>query len=141
MGQTVYLKRKEIFAASHRLHSNELTDEQNKTLFGKCNHINGHGHNYGLEVVVKGEIDDETGIVMNLVDLKQIIHDVVMSKVDHRHLNLDVEEFKTLNPTTENVAVVIWQWLDAAIGDKLLHEVTVHETDKNSVMINRSSFS
>ena len=137
MEYIVNLTRKETFAASHRLHSNELTDKENKKLFGKCNHIHGHGHNYGLEVTVRGNVDKKTGIVINLVDLKDIINDVVMSKVDHKHLNFDVEEFKILNPTTENLAIVIWNWLDEAIGDGLLYEVIIHETDKNSVSINR----
>lgn len=137
MKRTVNLTRKESFAASHRLHSQELSDAENKKLFGKCNHIHGHGHNYGLEVTVRGEIDEKTGIVINLVDLKDIIHEVVMKKVDHKHLNFDVEEFQTLNPTTENLALVIWNWLDEAIGAELLYEVTVRETDKNSVTINR----
>lgn len=124
------LSRRETFSASHRLHSNDLSDKENVALFGKCNHANGHGHNYVMEVVVKGVIDPKTGIVMNLADLKRIIHDCVLVKVDHRHLNLDVQEFAKLNPTVENIAVVIWRWLKPDLGN-LLYEVRLHETENN----------
>jgi len=123
------LTRRETFSASHRLYSNQMSDEQNHALFGKCAHVNGHGHNYVLEVSVKGGID-KNGLVMNLTDLKQIIHDNVLAKVDHKHLNLDVQEFKTLNPTAENIAFVIWGWLKPSLGG-LLYEVKLHETENN----------
>jgi 6-pyruvoyltetrahydropterin/6-carboxytetrahydropterin synthase len=124
------LIRRETFSASHRLLSKDLSDAENEALFGKCFYANGHGHNYVLKVSVFGDIDPKTGIVMNLTDLKKIIHERVMSKVDHRHLNLDVEEFKTLNPSAENIAYVIWQWLKPALGG-LLHEVELFETENN----------
>jgi len=127
------LTRRETFSASHRLVSQELSDEENSKLFGKCFHPNGHGHNYVIEVSVLGDINPKTGIVMNLTELKRIIHDVVMSKVDHRHLNLDVEEFKTLNPTAENIAYVIWQWLKPSLG-ALLYEIKLHETENNAAV-------
>lgn len=123
------LTRRETFAASHRLHADALSDAENQALFGPCNRPNGHGHNYVLYVSVKGPIDSETGIVMNLVDLKDVIRTHVMSKVDHRHLNLDVPEFQTLNPTVENIAVVIWRWLKPHLP--LLEEVKVYETENN----------
>lgn len=123
------LTRRETFSASHRLYSAAMSDEQNRALFGKCAHVNGHGHNYVVEVSVKGAID-KNGLVMNLTDLKQAIHDHVLSKVDHKHLNLDVPEFKTLNPTAENIAYVIWGWLKPSLGS-LLHEVKLHETENN----------
>ena len=127
---TAILSRRETFSASHRLHCNNLGDEENRKLFGKCNHTSGHGHNYVLEVLVKGTIDEKTGLVMNLADLKQIIHDHVLIKVDHKHLNVDVPEFKTLNPTTENVAKIIWDWLKPQLGG-LLYEVRLQETENN----------
>lgn len=122
----IILSRRESFSASHRLHSVHLSDEENRELFGKCNRINGHGHNYYVEVSIKGEIDAH-GIVMNLFTLKQTIEEHVLSKVDHRHLNLDVPEFKTLNPTVENLAVVMWNWLRPPLG-ALLYEIKLHET-------------
>jgi 6-pyruvoyltetrahydropterin/6-carboxytetrahydropterin synthase len=124
------LTRRETFSASHRLLAHGLSDEENRALFGKCYHVNGHGHNYVLEVSVRGPVDAKTGIVMNLVELKQLIHEHVLSKVDHRHLNLDVEEFRALNPSAENIAYVVWQWLKPSLG-ALLHEVRLHETENN----------
>lgn len=127
---TAILSRRETFSASHRLHCNELSDEENKALFGKCNRDNGHGHNYVLEVLIKGPINPKTGLVMNLADLKALIHTHVLDKLDHRHMNLDVAEFKALNPTTENVTKVIWGWLAPHL-DGLLYEVRLHETENN----------
>lgn len=115
------------FSASHRLHSDTLSDQENLRLFDKCNRPNGHGHNYMLEVVVKGPIDS-TGLVMHTAELEGAIETHVMQKIDHRHLNLDVPEFKTLNPTVENIAVVIWGWLKPVLGARL-YEVRVDETN------------
>lgn len=126
---TATLTRREIFSASHRLHSKHLSDAENAALFGKCGYANGHGHNYALEVSVRAPIDDN-GLVMNLTDLERIIEEHVMRRVDHRHLNLDVAEFADLNPTVENIAVVIWRWLKASLGE-LLYEVKLYETEKN----------
>lgn len=128
-----YLARRESFSASHRLHSPHLSDEENARLFGKCNRANGHGHNYVLEVTVRGPIDPATGLVMHLSDLKRILREEVLPKVDHRHLNLDVAEFAALNPTAENIACVVWQWLLPSLGG-LLHEVKLQETEKNTVI-------
>ena len=126
-----YLSRRARFSASHRLHSKELSDEENQTLFGKCHRDNGHGHNYVFEVILKGEIDPRSGIVMDLSVLKKIIEEQVLEDFDHRHLNLDVVEFKDLNPTVENIARVIWDRLSRALPKGLLHEVKVHETENN----------
>ena len=131
---TVYLTRRESFSASHRLHAATLSDSENQKLFGKCNHIHGHGHNYILEVTLRGNVDSKTGLTFNLTDLKAIIADCVLSRADHKHLNLDIPEFKTINPTTENLAVAIWNWLHERIPTSLLYEVKVWETDKNSVV-------
>ncbi|MBN8531060.1 MAG: 6-carboxytetrahydropterin synthase [Alphaproteobacteria bacterium] len=127
----VTLTRRETFAAAHRLHSDALSPEQNTALFGKCNHTNGHGHNYTLEVTLRGEVNPETGILFNLTELKAILQERVLARVDHRNMNLDIGEFRTLNPTAENMAVVFWGWLKASALGSLLHEVRLWETDKN----------
>lgn len=126
-----YLSRRSVFSASHRLHSKSLSAAENTRLFGKCNGINGHGHNYVLEVVVRAAIHPQTGLIMNLVDLKQSIDDTVMKEMDHKNLNLDVPAFKELNPTVENMAVVIWQMLENTLAPGLLFEVRLHETENN----------
>jgi len=125
-----YLSRREIFAASHRLHCHDLTDDENQKLFGKCNHIHGHGHNYILEVIVKGEIDSKMGLVMNLADLKDIIAKHILDKIDHKHFNFDIPEFKEMNPTAENIVLIFWQWLSEPLG-ALLYEIKLHETENN----------
>lgn len=130
----VCLSRRASFSSSHRLHSHQLSNEENRRLFGKCNSANGHGHNYVIEVIVRGEIDEKTGIVMNLDLLKEAIHSCILSRLDHKNLNLDVKEFKTLNPTAENIVVVCWQWLLEKIPSSLLYEVRLHETENNLVI-------
>lgn len=126
----VYLTRRATFSASHRLHQPQLTTEENVQLFGKCHHIHGHGHNYVLEITVQGEIDS-TGIIINLIDLKKIIEEKILIKVDHKHLNLDVKEFELLNPTAENMVVVFWNWLQESLSH-CLYEVKLHETENNT---------
>jgi len=126
-----YLSRRATFSASHRLHSKHLSDDENKIIFGKCNHASGHGHNYELEVVIKGKIDAKTGLIFNLTDLKAIIDKAVIQKVDHRHLNLDVPEFAEQNPTAEVMARVFWSWLQPELPAHLLYEVRVRETENN----------
>lgn len=126
----VQLSRRETFSASHRLLSPHLNEAENQAAFGKCYHASGHGHNYELEVSIRGEVNPRTGLVMNLTVLKEVIHEHVIAKVDHRHLNLDVPEFATLNPTAENMAVVIWKWLHPHLGE-LLYEVRLRETENN----------
>ena len=129
----LYLTRRSTFCASHRLHSPDLTDDENRRVFGKCNHPNGHGHNYELVVTVRGEVDPRTGMVMNLSDLKRVVKDAVVDLVDHTHLNFDVPAFRGVIPTAENMAVVFWGLLDAALPRRgLLHEVKVRETENNS---------
>jgi len=126
-----YLSRRVTFCASHRLHSSDLSDSENQKIFGKCNHHYGHGHNYELEVVLRGKINSKTGLIFNLTDLKTIIERVVLSKVDHRHLNLDVPEFSRENPTAEVIAKVFWNWLKSEIPNALLYEVRLRETENN----------
>ncbi|PYV43992.1 MAG: hypothetical protein DMG94_13965 [Acidobacteria bacterium] len=107
----LYLTRKAEFAASHYYHNPELSPEENRRLFGKCNNPNGHGHNYVLEVTVKGEVDPRSGFVVDLKQLKETMHREVLDAMDHRLLNKEVPEFATRIPTTENLAIAIWQRL------------------------------
>ena len=109
MSQYVYLTRKCEFSASHYYHNPEFSAEENRRIFGKCNNLNGHGHNYTLELTVKGEVDPKSGFVINLVDLKEILNREVLDVFDHRHLNKEVPEFATQIPTTENIAISIWR--------------------------------
>eukprot|EP00055_Hartaetosiga_balthica_P006353 m.19783 g.19783 ORF g.19783 m.19783 type:complete len:170 (+) comp5172_c0_seq1:1-510(+) len=129
-----YISRVEIFSACHRLHSKHLTDEENVDVFGKCNNPNGHGHNYKVEVTLRGPVDPKTGMVINLVDLKKYMNKAIMDTMDHKHLDLDVSYFKDVVSTTENVCVYIWERMLEQLPSKaLLFEVKVHETDKNIV--------
>ncbi|EFX89785.1 hypothetical protein DAPPUDRAFT_230142 [Daphnia pulex] len=132
-----YLTRRETFSASHRLHSPLLTDEENRKIFSKCNNPNGHGHNYTVEVTIRGPIDQKTGMVMNLSDLKIYMEESIMKVMDHKNLDKDVPHFHNLVSTTENVAVFIWNSLSAQLpNSSLLYEVKVFETDKN-IMVYR----
>ena len=118
------------FSAAHRLHSPDLSDEENKELFGKCNNIHGHGHNYELEVSIHGSIDPQTGMIMDLAKLMQIVQEEVLDRFDHKHLNLDTEEFRSLNPTGENIVKIIWDLLHPRLGTHLTR-VGLWETPKN----------
>ena len=128
---TVYVTRKVHFNAAHRLHNPDKPDEWNRETFGKCNHPNYHGHNYTLEVTVAGEPDPETGYVIDLGALKQIVHERVVEKVDHRNLNLDVDFMDGVLPSTENFAVAIWNELEDALPAGRLHCVRLYETERN----------
>lgn len=128
-GALIRLTRKYHFCAAHRLHSDELSAEENEKLFGKCNNPNGHGHNYYLDVVVEGEPDPVTGMIIHLSELDRIVEKQVLDKVDHKHLNLDTEEFKALNPTSEVVAMVIYNMLSPHLPT--LCKVGLWETEKN----------
>jgi 6-pyruvoyltetrahydropterin/6-carboxytetrahydropterin synthase len=125
--------RKAHFNAAHRLHNPSLSEEENKRLFGLCNNPNYHGHNYSLEVKVKGEIDPITGYVIDAKILKNIIKVEVEDKFDHRNLNIDVEEFKNLNPTAENIAIVIWNKVRNKLPEHLTLSVRLYETENNFV--------
>ncbi|KJE89815.1 6-pyruvoyl tetrahydropterin synthase [Capsaspora owczarzaki ATCC 30864] len=129
-----YLSRRESFSAAHRLHSPELSDADNVAIFGKCNNPNGHGHNYEVEVVIRGEIDPRTGMVMNLTDLKEIMRQAIMEPLDHKHLDKDVPYFATVPSTTENLAVYIWRQLVPLLPAGRLYEVCIHETDRNVII-------
>ncbi|XP_057366600.1 6-pyruvoyl tetrahydrobiopterin synthase-like [Daphnia carinata] len=132
-----YLTRRETFSACHRLHSPLLTDEENLQIFSKCNNPNGHGHNYTVEVTIRGPIDEKTGMVMNLSELKLHMEQSIMNMMDHKNLDKDVPHFHHLVSTTENLAVFIWDSLSANMANpSLLYEVKIFETEKN-IMIYR----
>jgi 6-pyruvoyltetrahydropterin/6-carboxytetrahydropterin synthase len=129
----VTVSRKAHFNAAHRLFNPNWSFEKNEEVFGKCNNPNFHGHNYELIVSVKGTIDPETGYVVDMKVLKQIIKEHVEDVFDHKNLNLDTEEFKELNPTAENIAVVIWNKLRPHIKSELELKVKLYETERNFV--------
>lgn len=129
----ITVSRKAHFNSAHRLYRADWDDATNLKVFGKCSYPNYHGHNYNLIVSVTGEINPETGFVINLKDLSDIIKAHVEEKFDHRNLNIDVEEFKTLIPTAENIAVVIWGILREKLDSKLQLKVTLYETERNLV--------
>jgi 6-pyruvoyltetrahydropterin/6-carboxytetrahydropterin synthase len=125
---TVYLTRKAEFSASHLYHNPEFSAEENQRVFGKCNNPHGHGHNYTLEVTVKGKVDARSGFVVDLKQLKEIMHREVLDAFDHRFLNKEIPEFFKTIPTTENLAIVIWQRLAPMLKAAELHRVRVYET-------------
>ena len=127
----IYLTRRETFAAAHRLYKEGLSDKENLKLFGKCSNPNWHGHNYTLEVVVAGNVDPATGFVIDLKKLKDIIIEHVISKVDHKNLNIDTDFMKGLNPTSENIVVAIWNQLKDKIPSGKLFSVKLYETENN----------
>jgi len=127
----IYITRRETFAAAHRLFKDGLTDEENLKLFGKCSNPNWHGHNYTLEVVVAGEVNPATGFVLDLKELKEIIRENVISKVDHKNLNIDTDFMKGLNPTSENIVMAIWKQLADKISAGKLYSIKLYETENN----------
>ena len=129
----VSVSRKEHFNAAHRLYRKDWSDEKNLEVFGLCSNPLYHGHNYVLEVTVSGEIDPETGYVMDLKILKQIIREEVIDAFDHHNLNEDTEEFKNLNPTAENIAAVIYQKIRKRLDSKYDLKIRLFETERNFV--------
>lgn len=125
--------RKAHFNAAHRLHNPNWSDEKNKSVFGLCNNENFHGHNYELEVKLSGEIDPETGYLIDLKILKDLIKNEVENRFDHKNLNLDTPEFKNLNPTAENICIVIWNILRKKLDSKFDLSVRLYETPRNFV--------
>ncbi len=125
--------RKEHFNAAHRLHNPDWTAEKNRDVFGKCNNPHYHGHNYELLVKLTGEPDPETGYVFDMKVLSDLIKENVLDKFDHRNLNLDTDEFKSVNPTAENIAVVIWNILREKIDPQYDIKITLYETERNIV--------
>ena len=133
MNNRLAVTRREHFNAAHRLHNANWSLEKNKEVFGKCNNPNFHGHNYELEVKVIGEIQQDTGYVIDTKELSNIIKTKVLDKFDHQNLNLDVEEFKVLNPTTENIAKVIYMILRPLIELQYELKIKLYETPRNFV--------
>jgi 6-pyruvoyltetrahydropterin/6-carboxytetrahydropterin synthase len=122
------------FSAAHRLHNPDRDAEWNRRVYDKCDNPAGHGHNYVIEVSVKGRTDPETGMVIDLKKLKSIMRRAVVDRVDHRNLNEDVDFLRGVVPTAENLARAFWQELAPAIDEGELHEIVLRETDRNSVV-------
>ncbi len=127
----VYVTRRETFSAAHRLFNPKFTPEENEKIFGKCSNPNWHGHNYILEVVVSGNPNPETGFVINLSELKKIIKEFVINKVDHKNLNTETDFMKGIIPSTENITIAIWKELYDKIPSGKLYSVKVSETENN----------
>ena len=129
----VYLTREESFSAAHRLSIDEWSEEKNKAIFGKCANRNFHGHNFLVKITVKGEPDSQTGFAMNVTDLSKIMKDKIVERFDHKNLNVDVPDFVKIQPTCENLCIVIWELLVNEIADNTaaeLHQVRVYETPR-----------
>ena len=128
----VTVTRRVHFNAAHRLHNPALSDADNARIYGPCNNPNFHGHNYDLDVSVEDDIDARTGFVADLGAVKRVVEERVVARLDHRNLNLDVPEFRSLNPTTENLVVVIWKLLDGHLPGRL-SKLVLWETPRNYV--------
>jgi 6-pyruvoyltetrahydropterin/6-carboxytetrahydropterin synthase len=133
MPKKVAVFRKEHFNAAHRLNNPNWSDEKNERVYGKCNNYNYHGHNYDLIVQVTGEIDPETGYVIDMKVLSDLIKKEVLDKFDHKNLNLDTAEFKDLNPSAENIAIVIYDKLINKIDSSFDLKIRLYETERNFV--------
>lgn len=129
----VYVTRKAHFSAAHRLYNPTFSPERNEAIFDKCNNPRGHGHNYTIEVTVSGIPDPLTGYVIDLKKLAALIDELILVRVDHKHLNYDVAELRGIIPTAENLAIVFWQLLEPRIDSGKLHSLRVFESDNNFV--------
>ncbi|NTU68499.1 MAG: 6-carboxytetrahydropterin synthase [Chlorobiaceae bacterium] len=134
----VYVTRKVEINAAHRLFNPELSEDENLRIYGKCSGVHGHGHNYVIEITLAGTIDRKTGYLFDLKELKNLLEEEIVARFDHRHLNIEVPELENSVPTTEILAVTIWDILESRLGaisnkEVSLHEVKIHETGKNSV--------
>jgi 6-pyruvoyltetrahydropterin/6-carboxytetrahydropterin synthase len=129
----IFITRREVFSASHRVYNEKLSDAENEKIFGKCSNPNGHGHNYILEVIVKGEVNPETGYVIDLKILKKIIIENVVGRLDHKNLNLDVDFLHGKIPSAENIAIGIWNQLADKLPAGELHSIKLYETENNYV--------
>lgn len=124
----IYVTRRAEFSASHYYHNPSWSEEENRRVFGKCANPHGHGHNYTVEVTVAGEVDPKTGMVLDLKDLKKLLEKQVLDLVDHRFLNQEVPVFAAKIPTTENIAVEIWNWLEPHLNFGRLHRIRLYES-------------
>jgi len=134
MPHKLSITRKEHFNSAHRLHNPKWSDEKNANFYGKCNNPNYHGHNYNLEVTISGELNDNSGYLIDMKVLSNIITEEVLNPFDHKNLNLDVEDFKNLIPTAENIAIVIYNKLIKRIDNKYNIKIKLYETERNSVI-------
>jgi 6-pyruvoyltetrahydropterin/6-carboxytetrahydropterin synthase len=126
-----HLNRRYMFSASHRLHTDDMSAEENRTVFGKCNNPHGHGHNYMVEITVSGPVDEQTGMVCNLADLDGIVRKKILARYDHQNLNL-LPEFATAVPTTENLCIAIYKIVKRGFDKAHLEKVRIEETMMNS---------
>ena len=133
MAHKVAVFRKEHFNAAHRLHNPTWSDEKNEAVFGKCNNPNFHGHNYELIIQVIGELNPETGFVVDMKELSMLVKEHILDRFDHKNLNLDVQEFHHLNPSAENIAIVIHDILRPKIDAELALKIRLYETERNFV--------
>lgn len=129
------ITRRFHFSASHRVYNPALNDEENFRVYGKCSNPNGHGHNYVMDVTVAGEVDPETGFVMDLSEIKRLVEEEIIEKVDHKNLNIDVDFMKGTLPSTENIAMKFWQQIETKINapGRELYSIMLQETVNNSV--------
>ena len=130
----IYITRKLEFCASHRLYNPEYSDEKNARVFGLCNNPNGHGHNYVMEVTVRGEVHPETGMVLDLKALKKLVNEEIILKVDHKNLNVDVPFLSDVIPTAENLAIRFWEALETKLEGGELYEIKLYESERNFVI-------
>ena len=130
----IYITRKLEFCASHRLYNPSFSDQKNEETFGLCNNPNGHGHNYVMEVTVRGEVDPETGMVLDLKALKKLVNEEIILKVDHKNLNVDVPFLDGIIPTAENIAIRFWEILEPKLKGGELYEIKLYESERNYVI-------
>ena len=134
MNNNISVTRKEHFNCAHRLHNPNWSDEKNASFYGKCNNPNYHGHNYNLEVTITGALNEESGYLIDMKLLSDIIKEEILNPFDHKNLNLDVEDFKNLNPTAENMAVVMYNKLKNRLDNHFEIKIKLYETERNSVI-------
>ena len=134
MKNNISVTRKEHFNCAHRLHNPNWSDELNTSFYGKCNNPNYHGHNYNLEVTITGALNEESGYLIDMKLLSDIIKEEILNPFDHKNLNLDVEDFKNLNPTAENMAIVMYNKLKNRLDNHFEIKIKLYETERNSVI-------
>ena len=134
MKNKISVTRKEHFNCAHRLHNPNWSDEKNSSFYGKCNNPNYHGHNYNLEVTITGALNEESGYLIDMKLLSDIIKEEILNPFDHKNLNLDVEDFKNLNPTAENMAIVMYNKLKNRLDNHFEIKIKLYETERNSVI-------
>jgi 6-pyruvoyltetrahydropterin/6-carboxytetrahydropterin synthase len=136
-GMQTFVTIRTHFSAAHRLYRPDWGDVKNSEVFGACANPHGHGHNYELEVTVEGAINPETGMIVDMKDLKALVNDLIVERVDHKHLNLDVPFLNGIIPTAENLAVAFWAILESRISAGRLHELRLQETERNIAVVRR----